>query len=65
VRLLAELEVDDEDLRQEERDRELPPRQMGTVPERRTVVPGDRDSPYDRTDDRDDAVEGPNATPRA
>ena len=65
MRLLAELEVDDEDLGEEERERERPPGQMRAVHERRAVEAGDRERPHDRAGERDDAVEDPDPAPRA
>src|SRR5437764_8935302 len=63
MRLLSELEVDDEDLGQEERNGKLPPPQMRAVSKGWAVVRSDREGPCEGTDDRDDAAEDPDAQP--
>ena len=62
VRLLAELEVDDQHLGEIEGEREPVPREDRLVPERRNVGPAQRDRPHKRAGEREHSVEGPDAT---
>ena len=65
VRLLAELEVNDEDLGEVERECEGPPGQMRAGHERRAVEVVDRERPHERAGEREDTVEDPDPARRA
>src|SRR5205814_7992576 len=64
VRLLAELEVNNEDLGEVERECKSPPGQVRAGHERRAVEIADRERPHERAGERDDAVEDPDPARR-
>ena len=65
VRLLTELQVDDQNFREIERERQPVPGKNRPVPEPRLVEAADPERPHEHAGDRQHAVEGPDTAWRA